>query len=327
MRFGRRSRVFWVLSGLNLCALVAICSLEAVLAERHWLVTVMAYVPQHPMGLLTLVLLVWALMARDARGFAANLPALVAFAFLFMGVNVPWRALMTGKPDGVPLRVVTYNIRDDPAALVSVQDLKPDLICTQESDVLEASRRGQPSLMSGYESITDDELTLTSRYPIQSHRVVRFPHSGHVLSKAVLDVRGVLVTVINIHVWTLDIQGRFPNYAELSLKDRVTRFSTDRWEAVDKLLALVGNASGPVIVCGDFNTPPRGALYNALRSRLSDAFAVAGWGLGFTYRADLPMLRIDYVWTTDRLRATGAFVLAAGASDHCAFVADLVLNP
>jgi endonuclease/exonuclease/phosphatase (EEP) superfamily protein YafD len=326
MRGGRRSGVFWALTGLNVSALIVLWLLETVLAERHWLVTVMAYVPQHPMGFVTIALMVWALMARDARGFVANLPALALFAFLFMGVNVPWRTLLAGHPDGVPLRVVTYNIRDDPASLASVWDLKPDVICAQESNVLEDPHSGKQSLMSGYEAITDDELTLISRYPIHSHHTIRFPHSGHMLSKAVLDVRGVLVTVINIHVWTLDIQGRFPNYAELSLKDRVTRFSTDRWEAVDKLLALVDAAPGPVIVCGDFNLPPRGALYNALHARLEDAFAVAGWGLGFTYRADLPMVRIDYVWTTDRLRAVQSFVHDDRVSDHRALVTDLVLK-
>jgi endonuclease/exonuclease/phosphatase (EEP) superfamily protein YafD len=327
MRGGRFSRVFWVLTGLNLSALVAVWLLERVLAERHWLVTVMAYVPQHPIGLVTVALMVWALMARDLRGFAANLPALALFAFFFMGLNLPWRAMLAGKPDGVPLRVVTYNIQDDSASLASMRALKPDVICAQESDALEDPHLGGQSLISGYAAVTDDELTVISRYPIRSHRVVRFPRSQHMLSEAVLDVGGVPVTVINIHIWTLDIQGRFPNYADLSLKDRVTRFSTDRWEAVEKLLALAGEASGPVIVCGDFNLPPRGALYNALRARLDDAFAVAGWGLGFTYRADVPMLRIDYVWTTDRLRATQSFVLDDRVSDHRALVADLVLGP
>lgn len=334
MRLGRGSRVFWLLSGLNLITLVGLWWLETVFAERHWLVTAMTYVPQHPLGIVTVGLIAWALIARDARAVLANLPALALFALFFMGMNVPWRAMLVGKPDGTPLRVVTYNIRNDPATLASMRNLKPDLICAQESDALDDPHLSRQSLISGYESVTWDELTVISRYPIRSHRAVRLPPSeppsqpqptNQLFLEALIEVRGVMVRVINVHVWTPDILGRLPRYADLGLRRRVTQFSSNRWNEVNRVLAGIDWAA-PVIVCGDFNTPPRGALYNALGSRLTDAFASAGWGPGYTYSAQWPLLRIDYVWTTDRVSATRAFVFDDRISDHRVLVTDLVLG-
>ena len=334
MRSRPKSLVLQVLSILNLIALLGLAWLETALAEHFWLVTVIAYAPQYPFGIASLGLFGWALFVRNARAVAVNLMALGLVAFFFLGWNLPWRAL-TQKPAGTPLRVVTYNIRNSADALEAVRKLKPDVICAQESSALNDPHLGSASLISGYASVTEDELTVISRYPIRSHRLIRLPPVEPVSAlqptnqsflEALIEVRRKPVRVIDVHVWTPDILGRLPRYASLGLKDRVTQFSLNRWVEVGRVLSEAAAGSVPVIVCGDFNTPPRGALYGALKTKLTDAFAASGWGLGDTYSARWPLLRIDYVWTSDRLRAVGSFVAGEQGSDHRALIADLLLE-
>jgi endonuclease/exonuclease/phosphatase (EEP) superfamily protein YafD len=324
----KSSRVFLVLCALNLFALIGLWWLETTLAERQWLVTIIAYVPQHPLGLVTVALLVWALMARDGRGFALNLPALALFAFFFMGVNVPVRALMAGTPEGLPLRVMTYNVLSGKQGVDQVvnalQAESPDVMCVQEAPRLEVRQRLERAFPK-FSSAQEYELIVLSTFPIRKRVVHRIPVTRRTVLETVLDVNGRAVHVINVHFNTLDIQGLVS--PDLTAIERFRLNSRGRWFVTDIVLNIVNNTRDPVIVCGDFNLPPRGALYNALDARLTDAFRVAGWGSGFTYSATLPVIRIDYVWTTDQWRATRAFVPVASASDHRAFVADLVLKP
>ncbi len=328
MRVHRSSRSFLVLSSLNLFVLLGLWLLETTLAERHWLVTIISYVPQHPVGLVTVALLAWALIARDARGVALNLPALALFAFFFMGVNVPVGVLMAGKPEGAPLRVMTYNVLSARRGLDQVTGAfrgeSPDVICVQEAPHLEVRQR-LVQTFHGFSSAQEYELIVLSRFPIRSSVVHRIPGTRRTVLETVLDVNGRAVHVVNAHFNTLDIQGTASPGLKASERFRLN--SRARWFVTNIVLDIVNGTNDPVIVCGDFNTPPRGTLYDALRSRLTDSFAVAGWGSGFTYSATLPVIRIDYVWTTDPLRATRAFVPDARASDHRAFVTDLVLKP
>jgi endonuclease/exonuclease/phosphatase family metal-dependent hydrolase len=73
----------------------------------------------------------------------------------------------------------------------------------------------------------------------------------------------------------------------------------------------------PIVVGGDFNAEPDSAVIRKLRDGgLRDAWTECGHGDGFTYPADEPRKRIDYVFLTGRLRCTAAEVLDTKISDH-----------
>lgn len=73
----------------------------------------------------------------------------------------------------------------------------------------------------------------------------------------------------------------------------------------------------PVLVGGDFNAEPGSAVIRTLRDAgLRDAWAECGQGDGFTYPADTPRKRIDYVFLTGSLRCTAARVIDTKISDH-----------
>ena len=101
------------------------------------------------------------------------------------------------------------------------------------------------------------------------------------------------------------------------------RTRASQWPVLEEVVASV---SGPFIVAGDFNNPPRGLLYGRLAEQWTDAFAQAGWGSGFTFPAHFPLMRIDYLWLSPSLRAVDCYTLGTRASDHLPVVADILLD-
>jgi endonuclease/exonuclease/phosphatase family metal-dependent hydrolase len=72
-----------------------------------------------------------------------------------------------------------------------------------------------------------------------------------------------------------------------------------------------------LIAGGDFNTQPGSAAYAQLiAGGLTDAWNACGTGDGFTYPADKPVKRIDYLFMAAGVRCTGAEVIDTRISDH-----------
>jgi endonuclease/exonuclease/phosphatase family metal-dependent hydrolase len=72
-----------------------------------------------------------------------------------------------------------------------------------------------------------------------------------------------------------------------------------------------------LIIMGDMNATPDSTEVALFRQAgLRDAFDLAGSGDGFTYRADRPFERIDYIWLSPNLRAADFSVINSTASDH-----------
>ena len=96
------------------------------------------------------------------------------------------------------------------------------------------------------------------------------------------------------------------------------------------LLLQIAVSGEPTILLGDFNMGDRQAQYTALKAAaLRDAFHEAGVGPGVTFPRRrgrvrlMPMVRIDYIWYTEHLRATRAWVGADAGSDHLPVLAEL----
>jgi len=76
-------------------------------------------------------------------------------------------------------------------------------------------------------------------------------------------------------------------------------------------------AKAPVLVGGDFNSAPDNAVLQPLRAAgLRDAWSECGSGDGFTYPADTPAKRIDYLFLGDGVHCARAEVIDTQISDH-----------
>jgi vancomycin resistance protein VanJ len=309
---------FWPIFVLNAAALIALWFWTERYGEYHWLATILAYIPQHLYSLPTLLLLFWAFRKRAVLGTAASLIVLAGFLITFMGFNIPKSNSASSRPT---LRFVTYNLHQDNRAIATLKRLQPDVAVLQESrdvnGLLNELRAALPNCSIQHEN----ELTTISRFPIRDTQIYRLPKNRRPLLKVTLDVNGRAVRVVNMHYTTLDFQGLASR--NTNTQDRINKNALVRLGMTKILLEL--DQKAPLLIGGDFNTTPRGAMYSSLRHQYQNAFEQVGWGFGFTYNSRLPVIRIDHVWFNSSLRATQAFAVNDQASDHRPFVTDLEL--
>jgi len=85
---------------------------------------------------------------------------------------------------------------------------------------------------------------------------------------------------------------------------------------------------GPLIVVADMNDEPSGDAYKMMLGKFGDSWiASRAAGDGFSYPADKPIKRIDYVfYRADAFKVKSARVVETLASDHVPVVAELQLR-
>ena len=92
------------------------------------------------------------------------------------------------------------------------------------------------------------------------------------------------------------------------------------------LLERLEKLKDPTIIAGDFNATSEFSLHTRLRKTLRDVWREAGWGFGATtvFRGVLP-LRVDFLYTTQDIRAVRAGVGSAECADHRPIIGQLDL--
>ena len=244
---------------------------------------------------------------------------------------------------GVPLRVMSYNIRygnDDLNGIAAaIRAAAPDIVALQEVDVHWADRSafadqatalgerlGMAVRFAPIYSLPPAQPTrprrefgvaVLSRYPIvrwrndtltrlstQTPDAAPTPMPG--LLEATLDVRGTAVRVFDTH---LDYRA-----------DPAVRRAQ-----VAEMLAHIGASPGPTLVFGDMNATPDAPELAPLLARFHDALAGRGAD-ALTYPADAPAKRIDYVLVSPHFNVRSATVPVTMASDHRPVVVDLTVN-
>ena len=330
-RAPRFSRALYVLTLINLALLLLLYICQTFIAERHWLTTSLTYVPQFPFGVPALILLVWSIVRRQRASLLTNAFALTFFAFALLGLNIPWRNIT--RPTGTPLRVMTYNIHHASTSVNQVAEIikqaEPDVVCLQEANSHSLWPRDPlPSVMEhfrGWHVARSGDVATLSRYPIVSQRSVRLsPGTDRVVLATVIKCNGREVNVLNTHLSA----GAGPESIRTrkrAIRAYLARCAGIRGEQIATVLEVARGTTGPVVITGDFNTPPRGLVYRGIAGQYQDAFAAAGWGFGYTFRSDTPVLRIDYIFTGRGTEPTSCRTVRSASSDHRALVADLAI--
>lgn len=320
------------LSGADLLALALLWTVETFIAERHWLATLVTYLPQWPFVAPAALLLLVSLVRRARRATLINAGAVLFGMVALLG----FRFTLPGNiPKGSPvLRVMTFNIRHGDGGTeriaAAIRHLDPDVICLQEANAygrLPDPRPGLQRALPGYHFAHGGELMIASRYPIRSRRIVPLEtlRTRRPALETVLDVGGKTVTVLNVHLATFVTTASLQNRRGRSLPAYLRGTADLRAEQTTALLARARAVQTPLIVAGDFNTPPRGRVYGRLTGALHDAFAERGRGFGYTFPARRPMLRIDYLLTSGGAIPVRASVPAVLASDHRPLIAEVAL--
>ncbi|MDQ6769966.1 MAG: endonuclease/exonuclease/phosphatase family protein [Gemmatimonadota bacterium] len=272
---------------------------------------------------------------------------LLLFAFqrrflLLVPLAVVACAHLPAAGPGIPLRVMTYNIRSGNGNLAGTADAirasAPDLVALQEVDVHWADRSSfvdqattlgqQLGMQVRFARIyqlagaqpqdppREFGVALLSKYPVidwSNHIITRLstqepnpepaPLPGFLEAK--IDVAGTPVRVFNTH---LDYRS----------DPKV------RQQQVTEMLGYIGAESMPTLLFGDLNAPPDAPEIQPLLARLQDAWPASA-GPGLTDPADEPKKRIDYVLVSKQFRVRSESVPVTLASDHRPVVVDLLL--
>lgn len=296
-------------------------------AERTVPTLLLAYVPPvllaWPAPLLLLPVLFRLLRRGDGRGLVSALLACVA-ALIYLGFT--WHSVEPPQP--TDFRLLTYNIARGQLGNVErlsnqIRTAQADIITMQETngvswpftDKLLAKLPGYFVSRSGTKGA---EVVTLSRFPVLSSREVVLPKTTRRFLVTQLKTPQGKLTIINLHLSTVMVSK--------VLEGKVLATRDNRSKQLELLQREAAAVTGPLIVAGDFNTPPRGRVYRALTSEFNDAWDTAGRGLGYTFSSHWPSLRIDHVFSRG-LTAVSAEVQAAGGSDHRALLVALRIRP
>ncbi|WP_425147058.1 endonuclease/exonuclease/phosphatase family protein [Deinococcus sp.] len=296
------SRLAWLFSAW----LLGVYLLEATVAERTVPTLLLIYFVLPQCWLLPAVpLLAWSAWRRDRPALLASGAALG-----LLGFQLPYTSKVSPT-----LRLMTYNIARGEggaaaiAATVSAQ--RPDVVCLQETNTLEAGLMDDLlARLPDYTALRVREVAILTRFPVLTHHRTALPGTSRELLSAVLDVRGRPLSVLNAHFTTIPLRGGW----------RAARSS--RAVQLQSLLQAAQALPASLAICGDFNTPPRGEVYAALKQRFGNAFEQAGTGFGYTFPAGFPLVWIDHVWLRGAA-AVRAVVPSSRASDHRPLAVDL----
>lgn len=95
----------------------------------------------------------------------------------------------------------------------------------------------------------------------------------------------------------------------------------DELEAIADFVTSQANDK-PVILGGDFNTPPDRTITNCLDPLVCDSFVAAGRGWGATALNEYPMVRIDQIWASPHFKPVRTIAQKTQNSDHRMVIAD-----
>ncbi|MGH7652855.1 MAG: endonuclease/exonuclease/phosphatase family protein [Gemmatimonadaceae bacterium] len=244
--------------------------------------------------------------------------------------------------NGIPLRVMTYNIRsgngDLSGTVQAIQASAPDVVGLQEVDVHWAERSNFVDQAAALGEQLHMQVRFARIYQLPGARAQDPPREFGValLSKfPILDWTNHVITRHSTQDSTA-APSPMPGFLEATLDVRGTRlrvFDTHldyrsdphvRAQQVSETLAYIGVPSAPTLLFGDLNAPPDAPEIQPLLERLHDSWPQSA-GPGLTDPADHPRNRIDYVLVSKHFSVRGVSVPVTLASDHRPVVVDLVL--
>jgi len=305
------------------------------LSDRWWPATVIEYAPRWPFLLPLLVVLPLGLRRGWRMGILPLLTGLFVLGPL-LNFNIPWRRWLSAAPEGQKLRVLTCNIH---RLELNIAEFDAYLLAADPNIVVLQDYSGWDDsavLRSGWSTYRVGEIFVASRFPIvgihdlqlESVRGIdddQIPHRMGAAAAFDLRTPAGLVTLVDLHLASphngLETVPADRHKGIFKLKANAIR----RRNESAKITQWADAQTGPVILAGDFNTPPESPIYRAFWSRYRDAFDSAAFGYGYSYYAPVSAIRIDHILAGPGVMCAGCRIGPACGSPHRPVVADLVI--
>ncbi|MEO6491147.1 MAG: endonuclease/exonuclease/phosphatase family protein, partial [Ferruginibacter sp.] len=184
-------------------------------------------------------------------------------------------------------------------------------------------------------------IIIFSRLPIINKKTVSYPPNDYNSIFQYIDVLKNADTfrVFNIHLQSLKFSNSNLKYIDdpsmtdkedlkrsKNLIDKFKKGFINRMDQSEHVRAEIEKSPYPVIVCGDFNDVPNSYAYDKIGKGLQNAFAEKGNGIGRTFYAISPTLRIDNIFADSRFDIQQYLRVKKKISDHFPIIADLSLK-
>ena len=180
-----------------------------------------------------------------------------------------------------------------------------------------------------------------SRHPIIDSGIVHYPRPGMPESLIHADIlfRNDTVRLYTTHLQSVqlkpkdyqdieEIKNREDSIIENSrnLFSKLKRAIIYRSRQSEIVREITSISPHPYMVAGDFNDIPNSYTYFTIRQSMQDAFLKKGFGIGRTFSALAPTLRIDYILASSHFEVRQFNRLVKNFSDHYMLVTDVVLK-
>jgi vancomycin resistance protein VanJ len=308
-------------AGVSLALALLLLIVAPLAGEAWWPADLLGYVAPAALVPLALALLLTGWPWPRRRWLAWLLVATVATGLVGRGLAPATAAAPAGTAS---LTVLTYNLGNglaEPARLATMlRQSDADIVALQEvTAATAAALAAELADRYPHQAVSGAGIpgkAVLSRYPIVTAAPLELA-PGRPDLRAEIDLDGRPLTVIVAHPAPPRLHA-----GSIAITD-ATRHQREQ-------VTALATGSGPALLLGDLNLTDRHATYQRLTvAGLTDAFASAGAGPGFTFPARLglvpalPVMRIDYIWHTGHFTTQAAWVGPDAGSDHLPVLARL----
>jgi vancomycin resistance protein VanJ len=279
------------------------------------------YVPRQPLFVVALVAALGAALLGERVLFAIQIGLCIVVLVPVLGFRAALPASLSHAAAERAIRLVTYNVyfgklgRHELLDEIAAMDADIVLLQATYGSLGEQLRERLPDRTTRQ----DGELVIVTRFPIVNVETPE-PLEG--------DVAAMFVGYeLQTETGPLRVYGLHP-FSPRHALERDTPWATDvaRREAqVAAVVAASRRPGPPFVIAGDTNLPGLSSIARRQFAQLNDAFERVGWGLGYTFPAKRPWMRIDRVLAGPGVRFVDIRVGPLGASDHRPLFADFEL--
>lgn len=286
-------------------------------------------------------------MLRKIKIICLSLLAIVVLwlAWSLLSHRMPWQEYSQMPHE---LKVLTYNTQgmavdkylDTKLEMLEyINKLDADVVCLQEVLVYKKGDRLTLPMMREamknypytyfdfklYNSRRQFGNVVFSRYPLVNKETIQFESKANISSQCDIVVNEDTIRLMVNHLESfylndedLDLSDLdVSNIQENSLVRKLVRANRLRHDQVSVLRKAIRQSPHPVIAVGDFNSLPISWVYWRMNLGMRDCFAESSVGqYGSTYQRKGMSARIDYIFTSRKLKPISCEVGDAEYSDH-----------
>jgi len=265
--------------------------------------------------------------------------------FLLLG-DVSFKSVFSNnKIDNgeIQLSVLSLNVRyyseGEDKVFNFIDSVDADIVLLSENTLTADSIISLTALEEKYFIFTGKkyETAIFSKLPVISYEEIDFPTHQASLSGS----NNIETLINNPHRSFSHIKFRF-NDKEVNaisvrliagrpktnkLKDQVEwgkYLVKKQTEEIETLVNYLKTLEGPIVFGGDFNATPNAIIMKPLYSIADDAAYATNFIPSPTFRAEFPLVRLDYIFTMNGFKTVKYFKMNTVVSDHLPILARII---